>query len=99
MNGIYEGESISKQPDLLPVEIHLSSLSMQLPSSVMQRCSSAISLELKKSGSFPVTHSSAAVRTSSSDRKLHPLISFFKLEHRKNSLGARSGEQAGCGIN
>ena len=64
-----------------------------------QRCSSAISLELKRSGSFPLTHSSTAVTTSSSDRKWSPRISFFKFGNRKKSLGARSGEYAGCGIN
>ena len=63
-----------------------------------QRFSSAISPELKKSGSFPLTHSSTAVTTSLSDRKRHPRISFVKFGNRKKSLGARSGEKAGCGI-
>ena len=64
-----------------------------------QRCSSAISPGLKKSGSFPLTHSSTAAKTSSSDRKWHPRISFFKVGNRKKSLGDRSSEYAGCGIN
>ena len=42
-----------------------------------QRCSSAISPELKKSGSFPLTHSSTAITTSLSDRKWLPRISFL----------------------
>ena len=72
----YEGESISNQPNLFPVEIHnfLSSFVMHLD----HWCSSAISPELKKSGSFPLTQSSNAVTTSSSDRKWHPRISFFR---------------------
>ena len=49
--GWYEGESISNQPNLFPVEIHLFFFDV-VASSVMhldQRCSSAISLELKMS--------------------------------------------------
>ena len=92
----YEGESISNQPNLFSVEIHLFLFDV-MPSSVMhldQWCSSAISPELKKSGSFPLTHSSTAVTTSSSDRKWSPRISFFKFGNRKKSLGgtSRSGE-------
>ena len=50
----------------------LGPLVMLLPSSMMhldQWCSSAISPELKQSGSFPLTHSSTAITTSLSDRK------------------------------
>ena len=47
----YEGESISNQPSVMHLD---------------QRCSSVISPELKKSVSFPLTHSSTAVTTSSS---------------------------------
>ena len=51
-------------------------------------CLSTISPELKKLGSFPLTHSSTDVTTSSSDQKWHPLISFFKFGNSKKSLGA-----------
>ena len=49
-----------------------SSFSMKLVSNVMhvdQRCSSAVSPELKKTGSFLLTHSLTDVTTHSSDRK------------------------------
>ena len=50
-------------------------------------------------GSFPLTHSSAAVTTSSSDQKWYPRISFCKFGNRKKSLGTRLDEYAGGGIN
>ena len=79
-----------KMPKIVGILTFMSRKTFEKEFSVLhldQRSFSAMSPELKKSGSFPLTHSSTAVMTGND---IHGF--FFKFGNRKNSLAPRSGE-------